>query len=410
MEKLKAILIVCDGLGDRPVDVLGGRTPLETAVKPNMDTLAKEGICGIMDTIAPGVRPGSAPAHLALLGYDPYRFYVGRGVFEALGMGVCVEEGDIVFRLNFATVDEGWIVRDRRAGRIGEGTRELVEALNKIELPGVELVFKEGVEHRAILVMRGKGLSWRVSDTDPGKNGLRVLNAKPSDESSEARRTASLIDKIVAEAYKVLNYHSINEARRAHGEPPANMILVRGGSFKQYVDAFEDRYGLSAACVAGGMLYKGVARYLGMDVFEVPGATGTYQTDYRAKVNATVSALENHSFAFTHFKPPDLAGEDGNPEGKVDAVEKIDDALKPLLNLDKTLIVITADHSTPCSIKTHSADPVPILIHGPGVRADTVTTFNERAAANGGLGRIRGLDLMPILRDLMDPFMSKYGA
>jgi len=406
---LKALLVIFDGLGDRPVKQLGYKTPLQVAEKPNLDKLSVTGIKGIMDTIAPGVRPGSAPAHLAIFGYDPYKYYTGRGIFEALGMGLDIREGDVVFRFNFATVDEEMRVVDRRAGRIKRYTEDLAEALNTIEIPGVELIFKEAVEHRGVLVLRGEGLSWKVSDVDPGKTGFKVKMCKPLDGSLEALRTAEIVNKVVAESYRVLKDHWVNKDRISRGLPPANIILPRGASISTKVKGFKERYKLRAYCVAGGTLYKGVAKFVGMEVLNVPGATGTYGTDYDAKVHAAVRALKDGDFVYLHFKPTDLAGEDGDFRRKVDIIQRIDKALEPILSLEDTLVVITADHSTPCSIKTHSADPVPIMICGEEVRRDGVKGFDEISAARGGLGRIRGLHLMPILLDLMN-LTEKYGA
>lgn len=406
---MKAILIVCDGLGDRPIKRLGYRTPLEAAYKPNLERLSLIGIKGIMDPIAPGVRPGSAPAHLAIFGYDPYEHYKGRGVFEALGLGLDIGERDVVFRFNFATVDEGMKVVDRRAGRIRRHTKELAEALSEIKALGVEVIFKEAVEHRGVMILRGEGLSWRVSDVDPGKPGLKVKKCNPLDECPEAARTAELVNFIVKESHRILRDHWVNRERASRGLPPANVILPRGASVLTTVERFESRYRLKALCVAGGTLYKGIARFVGMKVLNVPGVTGRYGTDYEAAVKATLKALEKGDFVYLHFKPPDLAGEDGDYKRKIDEIEHIDKALEPLVGLEDVLIVVTADHSTPCSIKTHSADPVPVMICGEEVRRDGVRGFDEVLAARGGLGRIRGIDLMPILLDLMN-LTEKYGA
>ncbi|MBS7609394.1 2,3-bisphosphoglycerate-independent phosphoglycerate mutase [Candidatus Bathyarchaeota archaeon] len=409
MSASKALLILCDGLGDRPLDALGGRTPLKAAYKPNLDRLARRGISGIMDPIAPGIRPGSGPAHLAIFGYDPFRYYTGRGIFEALGVGMEIQKGDIVFRFNFATLDKERRVIDRRAGRIREGTRELVKALGNIRIPGVELLFKEGIEHRGILALRGSRLGWKVSDTDPQKEGLKVLPCRSLDDTEESRRTADIINKIMEQAFEILENHPINEARKAKGKPPANAILIRGSSHYEEVPGLKERFGLEGACVAGGTLYKGVAKFVGMEVLEVKGATGTYGTDFRGKFEAAIKGLEDHNFVFLHFKAPDLAGEDGDSLRKIEVIERIDKAISGIEELRDTLIIITADHSTPCALRTHSGDPVPIVISGPGVRVDGNEGFDEFSASKGGLGRIRGLDLMPILADLLN-LASKFGA
>ncbi|MEM2448713.1 MAG: phosphoglycerate mutase, partial [Candidatus Bathyarchaeia archaeon] len=225
----------------------------------------------------------------------------------------------------------------------------------------------------------------------------------------EALKTANLVNKIVEESYRVLKDHWVNRDRVKQGLPPANVVLPRGASILTKVEGFKERYKLKASCIAGGTLYKGLAKFVGMEVLNVPGATGTYETNYKAKVEASLKALRCFDFVFLHFKQADLAGEDGDYRRKIKVIQQIDEALKPLTFLDDTLIVVTADHSTPCSIKTHSADPVPIMICGEEVRRDDVEGFDEFKAARGGLNRIRGLDLMPILLDIVN-LAEKYGA
>ncbi|MCS7112772.1 MAG: 2,3-bisphosphoglycerate-independent phosphoglycerate mutase [Nitrososphaerota archaeon] len=409
---MKIVLIICDGLGDRPIKDIGFRTPLEASRKPSMDFIAANGICGIMDPIAPGVRPGSAPAHLAIFGYNPYECYRGRGVFEALGLGVDVKPGDLTFRVNLATVDGNLTVIDRRAGRIGsDDSSMLFRLLNEeLRIPGVEVYFYPGVEHRGVLVIRGEGLSWMVSDTDPERDGASISMCRPLDESIEARRTAELVNRISIDAHRILSKSEVNRRRASEGKLQANAILVRGASFYEHVSRIDERYGLKACCIAGGPLYKGVARYLGMDVIEVKGATGTYESDFKAKVEACTRSLENYDLVYLHFKATDLAGEDGNYRRKIEMIERIDDALYRIIDrVEDCIITLTADHSTPCSIRTHSADPVPVAIAGPDIRVDDVGRFEERLCAKGGLNRIRGLDLMPILLDVAN-LTHKYGA
>ncbi|MEM2739261.1 MAG: 2,3-bisphosphoglycerate-independent phosphoglycerate mutase [Candidatus Bathyarchaeia archaeon] len=409
---MKIVLIICDGLGDRPIKDIGFRTPLEASRKPSMDFIAANGICGIMDPIAPGVRPGSAPAHLAIFGYNPYEYYRGRGVFEALGLGVSVKPGDLTFRLNLATVDGRLTVIDRRAGRIGsDDSRMLFQLLNEeLRIPGVEVYFYPGVEHRGVLVIRGEGLSWMVSDTDPERDGASILACRPLDGSVEARRTAELVNRISMDAHRILSKAEINRRRASEGKLQANAILVRGASFYEYAPRIDERYSLKACCIAGGPLYRGVARYVGMDVIEVKGATGTYESDFKAKVEACIRALEGYDLVYLHFKAADLAGEDGNYRRKIEMIERVDDALYTIIDrIEDCIMTLTADHSTPCSIRTHSADPVPVAIAGPDIRVDDVGRFEERLCAKGGLGRIRGLDLMPILLDIVN-LTHKYGA
>jgi len=410
----KALLVVGDGMGDRPVKELGGFTPLEIARKPFMSKLAKEGECGIMDPIAPGIRAGSDTAHLALLGYDPYKYYTGRGAFEAAGIGLDVEKGDICFRCNFATVDEDtFVVIDRRAGRIREGTHLLAQALDGMEIEGVKVFFKESVEHRAGLVLRGEGLGHKVSDADPHKEGEKVHTVEPLDPNDiPSQKTAKIVNEFVRRSFEILRNHPVNVERKKQGLPPANIVLPRGAGTAPHIPPFQERYGLTGACIVEVGLLKGVGRYLKMDVIDVEGATGSLDTDEQAIAKAVISALNDHDFVLCNVKAPDVAGHDGEPYKKVEAVEKIDKMLATILSQispEEVIIVLTADHSTPVSVKDHSGDPVPIVIWGDGVRTDDVDCFGERFCARGGLGRIRGFDIMNILTNLLS-VQEKFGA
>ncbi|MGC8850482.1 MAG: 2,3-bisphosphoglycerate-independent phosphoglycerate mutase, partial [Candidatus Bathyarchaeia archaeon] len=232
MALYKGILFICDGMGDRPNPVKGGRSPLEEAYTPNMDRLASGGLVGLIDIVSPGVRPGSDVAHLSLFGYDPYKYYTGRGGFEAAGAGLHLKPGDVALRCNYATVDGDLVIRDRRAGRIREGGRELAGALNSIKLDaeGVKIEYYHTVEHRGVLVMRsdGRRLSTRISDTDPHQTGVKVLEAKPLEDSEEARFTAELLNEFTLKSYKILKDHPVNAERVRRGLPPANIVLSRG--------------------------------------------------------------------------------------------------------------------------------------------------------------------------------------
>lgn len=390
LEYKKAVLVICDGLTDR-----GVHTPLSEAHTPNMDCLASEGICGLMYSIAPGIVPGSDTAHLAILGGDPYREYPGRGPFEALGAGIELEAGDVAFRANFATINDKWEVLDRRAGRFG--SRELAEALN-IEIDGVRFIVKHTTEHRCALVMRGAGLSKAISDVDPHGPG-RILESKALDNSDEAKKSSDVLNKFVTRSYEILKAH----------QTPANVLLTRGAGAFRNIQSLEERFGFRSFCVAGSALYRGAAKYLGMDILKVEGATGRVDTNLKAKADALLSNIDRYDLAFVHIKATDSKGHDGDWEGKKAFIERIDqEFIERVLDLD-AYIVLTADHSTPVAIRRHSSDPVAILMHGDGIRADQVEQFNEISCAQGGLGRIRGVDLMPILADYMG-YYKMYGV
>lgn len=396
----KVVFIVCDGLSDRPIPELGRKTPLEAAYKPNLDKLASQGILGAMNTIDIGVRPGSDVSHLALFGYDPLIYYSGRGPFEAAGIDMDLKEGDVCFRANMGTVDENLIVIDRRAGRI-ESTEPFVKVLNETKIDDVLFLLKAGTGHRLGLVMRGLNLSPKITDCDPHKTGEKVKKATPKDNSQEAKKTALILNKFLDYAYKKIKDLPINKERVKKLLPPANYILVRGAGILPKYPSFKEKYGLNACCIAGAGLYRGIAKVLGMKIIKVAGATGKPDTNLDAKIKAVIKELKNFDFVFLHIKGTDTLGEDGDFIGKKLFIEKIDKALAPLLKLKECLIVVTADHSTPCALKAHSADDVPVLICGEGVRSDDIKTFNERTCHQGRLGHIKGLNLMPIIIDLM---------
>jgi len=396
----KVIFIVCDGLGDRPIESFGRKTPLEAANTPNLDKLAQSGISGVMNTVDIGVRPGSDTAHLALFGYDPDVYYNGRGPFEVAGIGMDVKPGDICFRANMGTVDENLIAVDRRAGRIDD-TQEFVDLLNNTEIDGVTFLLKKGVGHRVGLIMRGKGLSPNITDCDPHAEGVKIHEAQAKDNTPEAKFTADTLNKFLDLAYQKLKILPTNIEREKQKMLPANYILVRGAGTLPTLTSFYDKYHLKAVCIAGGGLYKGIAKLIGMDTPEIKGATGKPDSNLDAKIQAVLDLYDKYDFFFVHFKAADSLGEDGNCEGKKEFIEKIDKCLMPLFKLQNDLIVVTADHSTPCDLKAHSADDVPVTIYGKAVRDDDVEHFNERECAKGRLGHIKGLNLMPIILDLM---------
>ncbi len=397
----KAIVLIYDGLGDRPVAALGGLTPLENAKTPNFDKLAGRAECGLMHTLGRGLRPGSDTSHLAIFGYEPAKYYPGRGPIEVAGLGLKMEHGDVAFRGNFGTVDDNMVIHDRRAGRILD-VAPLTQAIDGLEIDGVTLVVKPGTAHRAGVVLRGKGLSSAVTDSDPHEVGQAVWEVKPTDDSPEAKRTAELLNKFVAKTHEILDKLEFNKERQSRGELPGNFLLVRGaGQYKKF-PGFKERFGFTACCVAGGGLYKGIGAFLEMDIIEVPGATALPDSDIEAKFKTALKQLDSHDFVFIHVKAADSLGEDGNPKGKAEFIAKCDKAMALFDNLPKDgLLVVTADHSTPCELKQHSADPVPVMFYGEGVRVDDVTAFGERACAKGGLGHIEGKDIMPQIQNLM---------
>ncbi len=413
---LKAVLVIGDGMADRPVKRLGWKTPLETARKPYLNHLAQKGICGIIDPLSPGIPPGSDAATLALLGYDASKVYSGRGALEAVGSGMKVLPGDVCFRCNFATVNDDLVVTDRRAGRIeSEDAARLAESLQKIELKksfGVDFVFKNTLQHRAVLIIRGAKLSKAISDSDPEQTGKKVLTVKPLDSTPEAELTAKIANELTDKFSEVLKGHPLNRERVKRKLPQANIILCRGAGTVPNVQPLSQKFGVEAACIGAAPLIRGICKIVGMEILDVKGATGTLQTDYLGKAKAAVQALKRCDFVLLHVKAPDIASHDGDAEQKIRAIEKIDGVVGHLLDnvdLDSTYLAVTADHTTSLATGNHEGDPVPAVIAGPYVRRDGVAVFDERSCAKGGLNRIRGLDLMPILMNFLGR-VDKFGA
>jgi len=390
---MKIIFTVLDGLGDHPIDAFSGKTPLEKADTPNMDSLASEGICGVLDPVFTKALPTSEEGHFALFGYDPNNYRIQRGLFTSIGSGLEMEKGDVALRGNFGTVDEEMNVVDRRAGRI-KNPEPLIDALNGIEIDGVKFYLKSAKEHRVGILMKGPGLSGQISDGDAHYEKLikAIQEIRPLDNTKEAEFTAEVLNKFLEKTHNILKDHPLNKERKEKGLPVANYILTRGASELQNLPTFKERYGLSACCIAGKVLYKQIGEVLGMDLIKVKGANGLSTTNLKGKIEAAISCIKEHDFVFLHIKATDSLAEDGNYLEKKDFIEKVDKNIKPFLDLKDTLIVITADHSTCCDLKRHCDAKIPVLIFGNG--KDDVSSFSEKECTNGGLGEIKQTELI----------------
>jgi 2,3-bisphosphoglycerate-independent phosphoglycerate mutase len=369
-------MLVIDGLGGLP-DVKSGKTELETAHTPYLNQLAKKGICGLLDPVSPGITPGSGPGHLALFGYDPLKFIIGRGVLEALGIGLELKKNDVAARGNFCTVDDKGLITDRRAGRITtDKCAELCTLLSHIKLPGVESFVLPVKEHRFSLVLRGEGLAAEINDTDPQKTEVAPYPAKHT--KITAKHTADIVNEFIKQAKRILAGHH-----------PANMILLRGFSNLPHIPSMNDIYKLTPAAIASYPMYKGLAKLVGMK---------TYNADNGIKQEFEIlkDCYAKHDFFYVHVKHTDSAGEDGDFKRKVKVIEEIDSALPQLLNLRPEVIIVTGDHSTPALLKGHSWHPVPVLLYSQWCRSDNVKEFSESACLSGGLGRLQATDIMPL--------------
>ncbi|MBL7055093.1 2,3-bisphosphoglycerate-independent phosphoglycerate mutase [Candidatus Woesearchaeota archaeon] len=399
----KIILVICDGMGDLPVKEFGDKTPLEAASTPNMDKLAEEGVTGKVDVLGKGIRPNSDEAHLTLFGYNLKKDYPGRGPIEAAGVGIKLKEGDVALRANLATVDKELRVKDRRAGRI-ESTAEFTKDLDGMKIDGVKFIVKSGTGHRVIIVMRGKGLSDKISNSDVHyETSTKIVEnwednkanvIKPLDNSKEAKFTAKTLQKFLEKSHEILEKHHLNKERENQGKLRGTYFLTRGPGYYKELEPFIKKWGLKSACIAGAGLYKGLGVMAGMELVEVRGATGMPDTNVKSKFEKAKEIIKKHDFVFVHVKPTDIFGENGDCEGKKGFIEKIDKALDVLMDF-KGIIAITADHSTPCSHKDHSGDSVPLLVYGNG--KDEVRKFGEKECIKGNLGSVEGKNLMKLI-------------
>lgn len=369
----KLALIVLDGLGDIATKENGEMTPLEAARTPNLDALVAQGCAqGRMIPIAPGITPGSGPGHLALFGYDPLEYEVGRGVIEALGLGLELKAGDVCARANFCTIDKNGIITDRRAGRIPTNICEELCSLlsSKIKKIGdVEVIIKAGKEHRFVVIFRGEGLEGPLTDSDPNREGLPIATVKPANPKSAKQKKVA---KVVSEFYK-LALPLLADKR------PANAFLLRGIAHQPTIPLFQERYGMRAAAIAVYPMYKGLAQLVGMTKIEGPQTIAEQFERYLAE-------YDNYDFFFIHYKYTDKYGEDGNFEAKKKAIEEFDAALPIFMQKKPDVIAITGDHSTPCAVKGHSWHPQPVLLHSRYSGSDKLQRFTETGANQGSLG------------------------
>jgi len=372
----KIVLLVADGLGGLPQEP-GGPTELEAANTPNLDKVVERNVCGLIRPVLPGITPGSGPAHLALFGYDPMQYVIGRGAFEALGIGLELDPNDVAARGNFCTVDDDLAITDRRAGRIPTETCErLVQKLRGIHIDGVELVVEPGREHRFVLVLRGPGLQGDVEDTDPQAVGEQPRDAIPRHPGSY--RTAKVVHQFVRQAREVLK-----------DEHPANMITLRGFTRRPPIPSMQEVFGLNPAAIAVYPMYRGLALLVGMTVLQPV-------TDLSEQMEALKNHWDSHDFFFVHYKYTDSTGEDGDFDGKVRHIEYLDTVIPDILALEPSVFIATGDHSTPAKLREHSWHPVPVALAADACRPDLAKRFGERECLNGGLGRLEAKYLLPL--------------
>ena len=424
---MKLIYIIIDGMGDLPIEELGGKTPLEAAETPYMDSLAKNGKTGLMYTVGKGMAPESGVAVVSVLGYDPFHYHVSRGALEIVGAGLSMKSGDLAIRCNFGTLaPDNSSILDRRAGRdlTQEEADELADALNDqvlLESYPASLEIKSTVTYRAALVIRSKEgrFSGNISNTDPAYKrinsvGVADLEAKmilktcnPLDETEEAKISAELVNEFTQKATFVLDKHEVNRRRVKEGKLKANVVLSRdAGSMVPKFPPISELYGLNFVCLADMNVERGIAKLAGMSLVDLPLPSNNLETDCKLRIKKLFEVLANYEGFYIHIKGPDEPGHDGDFKLKSELIATVDKyfvgEMLQKINLEDYIVCITADHSTPCKLKAHGDDPVPLLIAGDKLQGDRVQKFSEKECKLGELGVLsRGTELMPKLVDFM---------
>ena len=423
---MKLIYVVIDGLGDLPIKEFGDETPLGFAETPNLDRLASKGKLGLMYTVGKGIAPESDVAVISILGYDPFKYHVGRGPIEVYGADLSMKDGDLALRCNFATLGPNRKIIDRRAGRTltTEEASELSEAINRevqLESFPAEFEFKNTLGHRAVLVIKGKDLplSAKITNTDPAYERIEGMGvAKPEfemvlkkcvplEDTEEARRAAQLLNEFTEKSHEVLDKHEVNKRREAEGKLKANVILSRDAGDKvPKFFSINERYGVKFACLADMPVERGISRLAGMHLIDIPPPTGDIKADSDLRIRRLIDIYDSFDCFYIHIKGPDEPGHDGDFKRKAEIISQVDrfflGELLPRIDLKETLICVTADHSTPCSLKAHSDDPVPLLIAGDNIKPDGIKKFSEKTCKKGSLGILKhGTELIPLLMKIV---------
>ena len=419
----KILYIVLDGLGDLPIKELNNKTPLEAALTPNLDRLAQKGKTGIVYPVAKGIAPESDIAVISLLGYDAHKYYTGRGPLESFAEGLSVNDGDVALRVNFATVaSDAKTIKDRRVGRnltTDEATTLAKEINSKVTLSSATFEFKNTIGHRGVLVIRGmrSKLSGWITNTDPaydreGVFGVAlvkfenlVAESRPMpgfENSNEAKEAALLLNEFTQKSHKVLDESPVNKKRVSGNKLPANIILSRdAGDHLPEFPAIDTLFNLRFGSFVQMPVERGIALLTSMEIIDVPESTGHLDVDYPIWAKVALDSLKEYDGIYVHIKGPDEPAHDGNFDEKKEIIEAIDKffftSLLTKLDINNTIIAVTADHSTVCAIKAHSADPVPLLITGGNIKPDGSMSFSEKAASLGSIGELRGQDILPLL-------------
>ena len=397
---MKYVVVLCDGMADYPVPALGGKTPMMVAKKPHIDALAAKAEVGLVRTVAPGLKPGSDVANMSVLGFDPHRFYTGRSPLEAASIGIDMKDSDVSLRTNLVTLsDKGEpfadkVIEDYCADDIStEEARQLIEAV-QAAFGGGEYDFYTGVSYRHCLIWHG-GTTELGNMTPPHDITGKVIGPHLS-----TAETARPLLEMMEKSFDLLKDHPVNKARVAAGRRPANCIWLWGEGKRPALRPFEALYGIKGGMVSAVDLLKGIANCAGMEVAEVPGATGYIDTDFEGKAKAALDLLTRNDLVYVHFEAPDECGHRNEPENKVKAIEMIDSRVLPILEkgleqYEDYQILLLPDHPTPIVTRTHASDPVPYLLYQKSAPKTGVDTINEETAKATGIYMENGPAMMP---------------
>lgn len=402
---MKYVAIVGDGMSDRPLKELRGKTPLEVASKKNMDFIAREGCCGQLKTLYRSLPLCSSVANLSLLGYDPRKYYTGRGPLEAVNKNIRLAAKDIVFRCNLITVSEDNKIVDYSAGHISNSESEKLMKEIDGELGSEGIRFYPGVSYRNLLVLR-REYSPDVRCKPPHDIVGRPLDRNLAKSVGRGKKTADLLNKLTLSSRNILEDHPINKRRISEGKNPGNMIWLWGGGRKPRMPPFKKKFNVTGSLISAVDLLKGIAKTIGLEVIDVPGATGYYDTDYRGKADYALKSLAKNDFVYVHVEATDEAGHEGSIKGKIKAIEDLDEKLvgKILDNIhridDNYAIGVLPDHATPIEARTHTIEPVPFAIYSTSGKKDAVESYSEKASKKGVYGLMQGFEFMPLLLSL----------
>lgn len=417
---MKLIYVVIDGLGDLPIRELGNETPLGAASTSSLDYLARRGKTGLMYTVGKGIAPESDVGVISILGYNPFKYATGRGVLEAVGSGVKMKNGDLALRCNFATMGKNGGIIDRRAGRdlTNEDASKLCKAVNekvKLESYPAEFELRNTVGYRAVVVIRSRDepLTSVITNTDPAYKRLEKLGVvdekarmvlkkcEPLDRSRAAKVSAALVNELTMKSHRVLGSHQLNKRRAAEGKLKANVLLSRdAGHLLPELFNINERYGARFACLADMPVERGIAKLAGMSLVDLPPPSADLKSDCMVRIRKLFEVMPRFDCFYIHIKGTDEPGHDGNYRLKKQLITVIDGfffgELLKKIDLTSYVICVTADHSTPCTLKGHSDDPVPVLISGDRIQNDDTEKFSEKECRKGDLGMlVHGTELMP---------------